>query len=202
MSGMLQCTTENQPICWGTSMDTLRAQWLSLSVIVGVAIISTIYLQCALRTFCAGYWDRVWWIEHRALSFWCVSLPSAVLWGPTVEELASRMPLLLFFTDMKGLIANIGIIFMAILFGAAHLITSVAPGFVRIPADVAKHKPQDMSDVLAAVTFGLMAGVLAIGTQLLWPCVVMHVTWNGGQIVCLNYKFWLKRHHQMARGKS
>lgn len=166
---------------------------ISLVLIAGVA--STAYLQCFARFTGDKLWDREWRMENENRLIVLFILPAALVWGPAVEELLMRLPLILL-SEGWGAASILMLLASVAAFVLWHILPWFVPGFYFVPKDKrpafnidprTRWGKRRISFIAAA---GISLGCLAIQFESLWLCVIVHSVTNAAGLAAGFYRRW------------
>lgn len=179
-------------------MERIYAFLPSILIIACIAGATFLYLKLVIKRFGDNFKSVEWHRENKRKVIWTVSIPLILIYGPSLEELIFRAPLIIAFSEMSsfawyGVFASSGIFALLHWFGKKIWLPEVFSAREKnehetdsIKEEVKRLHQKAGKEIIVrkalSVVFSLLVGILAgyygIKYQSIWVSFGIHLVWN------------------------
>lgn len=170
----------------------------SILILAGIAGVTLLYLKLIIKRFGDKFKSVEWHEKNEWKVIWSVGTPLAYVWGPAVEELIFRAPLIIAFSTVSsvawyGIFASSGLFALMHWFGKKiwlpeilstrengdHRSDDVETEINRLHTEAGKMvMMRKVLHVVLTLPLGILTGYYGIKYQSVWVAFGIHSVWN------------------------
>ena len=170
----------------------------STIILIGIAGVTLLYMKLVIKRFGDNFRSIEWHEKNKWRVAWTVSMPLTNVYGPAVEELIFRAPLIVMFSAMSpvawyGIFASSGVFALLHWFGkkiwmleilsarenSDHKTDDVVAEMNRLYQENGRAiMVRKVLHVIFAMPLGILTGYYGIKYQSIWVAVGIHSAWN------------------------